>query len=287
MKVVLFCGGLGMRLRDYDENVPKPMVPIGYRPIVWHVMKYYAHFGHKDFILCLGYRADLIKSYFRNYDECVSNDFVLSEGGRRLELLQSDVGDWRITFVDTGLGSNIGQRLKAVEPHLAGEDEFFANYSDGLTDLPLLAQLDHFRRRDRIASFLCVRPQLSYHFVVARNDGQVTSIQDVGQTGLRINGGFFILRTKIFDYLRRGEDLVMDAFQRLLAENQLLAYRYDGFWEPMDTFRDKQRLDDLHARGDAPWEVWKHAAVLDAAEAQGPRLPIPLPRTRRQALRPE
>ena len=287
MKVVLFCGGLGMRLRDYDENVPKPMVPIGYRPILWHVMKYYAHFGHKDFILCLGYRADLIKSYFRNYDECVSNDFVLSEGGRRLELLQSDVGDWRITFVDTGISSNIGQRLKAVEPHLAGEDEFFANYSDGLTDLPLPAQLEHFRRRDRIASFLCVRPQLSYHFVVAHNDGQVTSIQDVGQTGLRINGGFFILRTKIFDYLRPGDDLVMDAFQRLLAENQLLAYRYDGFWEPMDTFRDKQRLDEMHGRGDAPWEVWKRAATLDAAEAVGSRLPIRLPRRGRRALRPE
>jgi glucose-1-phosphate cytidylyltransferase len=269
MKVVLFCGGLGMRLRDYDENVPKPMVPIGYRPILWHVMKYYAHFGHKDFILCLGHRADLIKSYFRNYDECVSNDFVLSEGGRRLELLQSDVSDWRITFVDTGISSNIGQRLKAVEPHLAGDGEFFANYSDGLTDLPLPAPLEHFRRHDRIASFLCVRPQLSYHFVVAEKDGQVTSIQDVGQTGLRINGGFFILRTEIF------------------AENQLLAYRHDGFWESMDTFRDKQRLDDMHARGDAPWEVWTRAAARDAAEAVDARLPIRLTRTRRRALRSE
>src|SRR2546425_10867042 len=118
MKVVLFCGGMGMRLRDYDENVPKPMVPIGYRPILWHVMKYYAHFGHKDFILCLGHRADAIKNYFRNYDECVSNDFVLSDGGRRLELLHSDIGDWRITLVDTGINANIGQRLKAVEPNI-------------------------------------------------------------------------------------------------------------------------------------------------------------------------
>ena len=286
MKVVLFCGGLGMRLRDYDENVPKPMVPIGYRPILWHVMKYYAHFGHKDFILCLGHRADVIKNYFRNYDECVSNDFVLSEGGRRLELLQSDIGDWRITFVDTGVNSSIGQRLKVVEPHLAGEREFFANYSDGLTDLPLPAQLEHFQRHGRIASFLCVKPHLSYHFVVSRNGGQVTSIEDIGQTGLRINGGFFILRTEIFEHLRHGEDLVMDAFQRLLVENQLLAYRYDGFWESMDTFKDKQRLDEMYARGDAPWEVWKRGAPVAVPRGVDAPVPIGLPRGRRRALRP-
>ncbi len=286
MKVVLFCGGLGMRLREYDENVPKPMVPIGYRPILWHVMKYYAHFGHKDFILCLGYRADVIKNYFRNYDECVSNDFVLSEGGRRLELLQSDIGDWRITFVDTGANASIGQRLKAVEPHVAGEAEFFANYSDGLTDVPLPAQLEHFRRHERAASFLCVRPHLSYHFVVSRDDGQVTSVQDVARTGLRINGGFFIFRSEIFDYLRQGEDLVMDAFPRVLARNQLLAYRYDGFWQSMDTFRDKQRLDEMYARGDAPWEVWKRSAPVAAPDAGSTRLPIELARRRGRALRP-
>src|SRR3989442_801063 len=285
MKVVLFCGGMGMRLRDYDENVPKPRVPIGYRPILWHVMKYYAHFGHKDFILCLGHRADAIKNYFRNYDECVSNDFVLSDGGRRLELMQSDIGDWRITFVDTGINANIGQRLKAVEPYLAGEAEFFANYSDGLTDVPLPAQLERFRQHDRSASFLCVRPPLTCHFVMARDDGEVTSVQDVGQTGLRVNGGFFIFRTEIFDYLRHGEDLVVDAFQRLLARRQLLAYRYDGFWQAMDTFRDKQRLDDIYARGDAPWEVWKRPPPVEAPDVGSARLPIGLSRGRRRALR--
>ena len=285
MKVVLFCGGLGMRLRDYDENLPKPMVPIGYRPILWHVMKYYAHFGYKDFILCLGYRADVIKNYFRNYDECVSNDFVLSEGGRRLELLQSDIGDWRITFVDTGINSNIGQRLKVVEPHLAGEREFFANYCDGLSDLALPAQLEHFRRHGRVASFLCVKPHLSCHFVVSRNGGQVTSVQDIGQTGLRINGGYFIFKTEIFDHLRNGEDLVAEAFQQLLGENQLVAYRYDGFWESMDTFKDKQRLDEMHARGDALWEVWKHAAPVAAPGGVSAGVPIGLPHGRRRALR--
>ena len=137
MKVVLFCGGLGLRLRDYADHIPKPMVPIGYRPILWHVMKYFAHFGHKEFILCLGYRGDLIKQYFLNYNECLSNDFVLSKGGKNLDLANSDIHDWRITFADTGLHSNIGQRLLAVQKYLASEEVFIANYSDGLTLLQL------------------------------------------------------------------------------------------------------------------------------------------------------
>ena len=139
MKVVLFCGGLGMRIRDAEENVPKPMVTIGSRPILWHVMKYYAHYGHKDFILCLGQRGHIIKDYFLNYSEWLSNDFVLSDGGKSVQLMSSDLDGWRIRFVDTGMTANIGQRLKAVEPLLADEPEFFANYSDGLTDLALPA----------------------------------------------------------------------------------------------------------------------------------------------------
>ena len=137
MKVVLFCGGQGMRMREFSETIPKPMVPIGYRPIMWHLMRYYAHFGHKDFILCLGYRGDSIKEYFLNYKEWLSNDFVLSGGGADVQLLSSDIDDWRITFVDTGTHSNIGERLRAVRPHLEGEEIFLANYSDGLTDAPL------------------------------------------------------------------------------------------------------------------------------------------------------
>ena len=265
MKVVLFCGGLGMRLREYSENVPKPMVPIGYRPILWHVMKYYAHFGHKDFILCLGHRGDAVKSYFRNYDECVSNDFVLSQGGKHVELLRSDIDDWRITFVDTGATSNIGQRLKAVEQHLDGEREFLANYSDGLTDMPLPEQIAHFRAQDRVASFVSVQPNLSYHFVAARDTGEVTGIQDVASSGLRINGGYFVFKSEIFDYMREGEELVEQPFQRLLRAGQLLSYRYDGFWLPMDTFKDKQRLDDLYARGDAPWQLWKSRESAELA----------------------
>ena len=258
MKVVLFCGGLGLRIRD-GEDLPKPMVHIGYRPILWHVMKYYAHFGHKDFILCLGYRADAIKSYFLNYSECASNDFVLSGGGKKLELLGSDIHDWRITFADTGINSNIGQRLKAVEKYLEGEDEFLANYSDGLTDMPLPEQLEHFHEHDKVASFLCVRPNLSYHLVsLQRGNGSlVSAIHAINNGTVRINGGFFIFKRRVFDYIHDKEELVIEPFQRLVEEKQLIGYPYDGFWASMDTFKDKQQLERLSTGGTAPWEVWR------------------------------
>jgi glucose-1-phosphate cytidylyltransferase len=272
MKVVLFCGGLGMRLREYSESIPKPMVNLGYRPILWHVMKYYAHFGHKDFILCLGHRADAIKDYFLNYSEYVSNDFVLTGGGKNLTLFNSDIHDWRITFADTGINSNIGQRLKAVEKHLEGEEEFLANYSDGLTDLPLPQQLEHFHKQDKIASFLCVRPNLSYHLVALEEGSEnlVSGIHPISDGSLRINGGFFIFKNQIFDYMRDKEELVGEPFLRLVKEKQLIGYKYDGFWASMDTFKDKQELENLCTTGVAPWELWrtngngKHKAVSKA-----------------------
>jgi glucose-1-phosphate cytidylyltransferase len=258
MKVVLFCGGLGMRIRD-AEDIPKPMVHIGYRPILWHVMKYYAHFGHKDFILCLGYRSDAIKNYFLNYNECVSNDFVLSGGGKNLELINSDIHDWRITFADTGISSNIGQRLKAVQHYLEGEDEFLANYSDGLTDMPLPEQLEHFHQQGKIASFLCVRPNLSYHLVSLEqgNGNLVSDIHAIDNGSVRINGGFFIFKKEIFDYIHPKEELVIEPFHRLLVEKQLIGYPYEGFWASMDTFKDRQQLEGLSGGGVAPWELWK------------------------------
>jgi glucose-1-phosphate cytidylyltransferase len=256
MKVVLFCGGLGMRIRD-NENIPKPMITIGYRPIVWHLMKYYAHFGFKDFILCLGYRADYIKNYFLTYNECASNDFTLSEGGRRVDLLKSDISDWRITFVDTGLHSNIGMRLKAVERHLAGEEYFLANYADGLTDLNLNDQLSHFFSTRTVASFLSVKPNLSLHAVNTNASGQVTGIEDIAQTRLRVNGGYFAFRSDIFDYIGDGEELVVQPFRRLIEKQQLVAVEHDGFWQAMDTFKDREGLERLCATGSAPWELWK------------------------------
>jgi glucose-1-phosphate cytidylyltransferase len=265
MKVVLFCGGLGMRIRD-NENIPKPMITIGYRPVMWHLMKYYAHFGIKDFILCLGYRADYIKNYFLTYNECLSNDFTLSDGGRTLELLKSDIGDWRITFVDTGLNANIGQRLKAVERHLEGEEYFLANYADGLSDLNLNEQLAHFFSHKRTASFVSVKPNLSFHFVNADEHGRVKTIENFTRSHLRINGGFFVFHRDIFRYMAPGEELVHEPFQRMVADDQLLAYEYDGFWQAMDTFKDRQGLEELYAAGRAPWALWKDGDASGTTE---------------------
>jgi len=269
MKVVLFCGGLGLRLRDYADHIPKPMVPIGYRPILWHVMKYFAHFGHREFILCLGYKGDLIKQYFLNYNECLSNDFVLSKGGRQLELTNVDIHDWTITFADTGLRSNIGQRLQAVEKYLVDEEVFLATYSDGLTDLRFPRYLDFARQRDKVGTFLSVKPNLSYHVAKTNRDGLVTDIQELKQCGLRINAGLFVLKKDIFRYMRPGEELVIEPFERLIRDRQLVAYEYDGFFTAMDTFKDKQHLDDLYERGQSPWEVWRGTAgdVENAARA--------------------
>jgi glucose-1-phosphate cytidylyltransferase len=261
MKVVLFCGGLGMRIRDVGEGLPKPMVTIGYRPILWHIMKYYAHHGHKDFVLCLGYRGNVIKDYFLNYNECLSNNFVLSEGGRTLNLLGSDIQDWKITFVDTGQHSNIGQRLKAVEPFVRDEPVFLANYSDGLSDLPLPEQVAHFHNQNALASFVSVKPAISYHLVSSEASGVVSSLEDIGNSPIRINGGYFILSNKIFDHINEGEELVHEPFHRLIQQRKLLAYQYDGFWQSMDTFKDRTQLEEIYATGRAPWEIWKSSEL--------------------------
>jgi glucose-1-phosphate cytidylyltransferase len=259
MKVVLFCGGAGMRLRGYSEDVPKPMVTIGSRPVLWHVMKYYAHFGHKDFILCLGYKANVIKNYFLQYEESVSNDFVLSHGGRKLEFMQRDIDDWKITFVDTGVRSTIADRLRLVEPHLQGEEMFLANYSDGLTDFHLPQIIEEVSARDSVASFLSVQPRSSsLDTVQVDQEGRVEAIRSLRDSNIWINGGYFVLRKDVFRYIETGEELVYEPFQRLIAEGKVWTYRYNGFWQCMDTFRDKQILDELEAAGNAPWCLWKN-----------------------------
>jgi glucose-1-phosphate cytidylyltransferase len=261
MKVVLFCGGLGTRMREYSENIPKPMVTIGYRPILWNLMKYYAHYGHKEFILCLGYKGDLIKEYFLNYNECLSNDFVLKNGGKEVQLYNSDIADWTISFVDTGLQSNIGQRLKAVERYVKDDEVFLANYADGLTDLPLPTYLDYFRQQNKIASFLCVQPSQSFHVVSIGETNLVTDISPIRKTDLWINGGFFIFKREIFNYIFEGEELVYQPFQRLIEKKELIAYRYTGFFGCMDTFKEKQQFDDMYSRGETPWEIWKTSPI--------------------------
>ena len=256
MKVVLFCGGMGTRLREHSDTIPKPLVNIGYRPLLWHLMKYYSHFGHKDFILCLGYRGDLIKEFFLNYNECLSNDFVMSGGGEDIRLLNSDIQDWNITFVETGLHANIGERLVAVKEHIGNDDVFLANYSDGLTDLPFDSYMQDSLDKNVVASFVGVRTAQSFHAVHAGADGLVSDIGQVSDSEFWLNGGYFVLRKEIFDYIEAGDELVEAPFKRLVAEKQLYCHQYQGFWKAMDTFKDKIEFDRMHARGKSPWAVW-------------------------------
>jgi glucose-1-phosphate cytidylyltransferase len=259
MKVVLFCGGLGTRLREHSDTIPKPLVNVGYRPILWHLMRYYAHFGHKDFVLCLGYRGDMIREFFLDYRAAMSTDFVLSEGGKRIELFEDGVDDWRITFVDTGMHSNLGERLMRVKHLVKDEPMFLANYSDGLSDLPLDQYVAAFRKAGSLASFLSVRPSQSFHAVHSDSGGVVTAIEPVNASDYWINGGFFCLRQEVFDYIKPSEELVEQPFKRLLSERKLTTLKYEGYWAAMDTFKDKITLDRMEARGHCPWMVWKPA----------------------------
>ena len=268
MKVVLFCGGLGTRLRDYSETIPKPMVKIGYRPILWHIMKYYAHYGHKEFILCLGYKADMFKQYFVNYNEFLSNDFVLSNGGREMQIFNKDIEDWKITFVDTGVKAIVGERLMKVRSYLEGEERFLAHYTDTLSDCHLPDIIDFSEKHDATATFLAAQSTQSFHVAQVQDDGLVENIAPISDAGFWINGGFFVLKNEIFDYMKDGEELVVEPFHRLIQEDKLVAYKYKGFWAAMDTFKDKMMLDNLYAQGNPPWEVWNqpddHSRELEA-----------------------
>lgn len=252
MKVVLFCGGQGMRMRDYSEMIPKPLVPIGYRPILWHVMKYYSLYGHKDFVLCLGYRADLIKKFFLEYEEADSNDFVLEHGGEK-KMLATDIHDWRITFVDTGINASIGERLRLVREHLDGEDVFMANYADGVTDLDLDDYVEAFKVSRKVGGVLAVRPPQSYHVVNMNGDGTPHAIGPISQADLWLNAGYFVFRQGVFEYLERNPDLAPDALHEMIEQDDLYVRRFDGFWSPMDTFKDKTNLDEIWESTSVPW----------------------------------
>jgi glucose-1-phosphate cytidylyltransferase len=255
MKVVLFCGGLGMRLYPSTENIPKPLVSVGGNPVILELMKYYSYFGHKEFILCLGYKGESIKNFFVNYDECITGDFVLSNG-KKEKLFKSDVEEWKITFAETGLNSTLGERLLAVKKYIGTDESFLANYSDGITDLPLPRLIDFFNKSGKIGVFITVRPSLVFHYVSTNESNNVTDICQLKHTSLRVNGGFFVFKKQIFEYINPGEDLVDEPFQRLIKKQELMAYKYDGFWASLDTYKDKQRLDELASKNTSPWEIW-------------------------------
>jgi len=256
VKVVIFCGGLGMRMRTGPESLPKPMMPIGSRPVLWHVMRYYAHFGHTEFVLCLGYGAHHIKNFFLHYSETVSNDFVLR--GRNVQLLGSDIQDWTITFVHTGLDSPIGERLRRVRRHVEGEEMFLANYADVLTDAPQDRMIDRFRASDAVGELLAVPPQSAFHCVDVEDDGRIASITTLQEMPLWENGGYFVLRPEIFDYLPVNGDLITDACQPLAKEGRMLAYRHRGFWQPADTVKERTALEAAYQGGTRPWMLWEN-----------------------------
>jgi glucose-1-phosphate cytidylyltransferase len=243
-------------MREGAASVPKPMSMIGDRPLLWHVMRYYATFGHTDFVLCLGYGAAAVKEYFLRYNETESNDFTMLAGGREIKMHSTDIADWSIAFIDTGLSSTIGERLMRVREHVQGEEMFLANYADTLTDAPLDEMIDAFRDSGATASMLAVPPASTHHVVEIDDNGQVTAVREVRELMQFENGGYFVLRPGIFDVLVEGEDLVPDAFGRLLKEGKLVAQRYSGFWRAADTFKDRVELEDMFRRRQCPWMVW-------------------------------
>ena len=245
VKVVLFCGGLGLRMGTLSHRVPKPMVRIGGQPILWHIMSLYASYGFRDFLLCMGHRAEVIQRHFARCDEVRS-------------------GEWAIEFADTGSHASVGERLRRVAPRLEGEELFLANYGDVLTDAPLDEMIDLLRESGRSAMLLAARPRYNFHVLDVGAGGLVGGIRDVTTTDLRINGGFFVFRREVLAAIREGEDLVEEPFRRLIEADELLAYPHDGFWAPMDTLKDKQLLEET-----APL---RQGAVATAPQAAtGPR----------------
>jgi glucose-1-phosphate cytidylyltransferase len=253
MKVVLFCGGLGTRIREYSESIPKPMIPVGSQPILWHIMQYYSHYGHRDFILCLGYKPNVVKDYFLNYNASTDSDCIVSDFGSKIEILGERPPDWRITLVDTGVWRNIGERLLAVKKHVQDEEVFLANYSDGLTDAPLPEMIEFFKKSGKIGCFVAVRAPFNFHLAEFDDGGLVRRFRSNKESEVWINGGYFIFRNEIFDYMRDGEELVLEPFDRLIKGGQLVAYRYEGFWRAMDTLRDRQVLEEMVEQGNVPW----------------------------------
>lgn len=264
MKVVLFCGGLGLRMREVSDTIPKPMIPVGKLPILLHVMKYYAHYGHNDFILCLGYKADNIRTFFENARYGLASEYIDSEDVHTLHDIRSDLAEWRITYADTGLEACVGERLYAVRDLIRGEELFLANYADVLTDASLPLMVDLLRKHNMIGSFLCARPTYSFHVVQWKDEHTVSGVEQCTKGEIWLNGGYFVFRGDVFDYIRPGEELVEAPFRRLIARERLLGYRHRGFWAPMDTLKDRQSLNEMHGRGERPWAVWERESPAPA-----------------------
>lgn len=260
MKTVILCGGYGTRIRDVAENVPKPMIPVGRYPILWHLMKYYASFDHKEFILCLGYKGQVIKEFFLNY-EAQTRDCTVTLGAQKsIEFhTEHEETEWRVTLADTGPDAMTGARLRKVRNYIGDDEHFMLTYGDGLGNVDLNQVFAFHKKHGRILTVTGVRPPGRFGELMNSPEGMVTEFNEKPQaTGGRISGGFFICRREIFDYLDDREDLVfeLEPMRQLVKDAQMMMYAHDGFWQPMDTYRDYTYLNGLVEKGKAPWMKW-------------------------------
>ncbi|WP_374615139.1 glucose-1-phosphate cytidylyltransferase [Sphingorhabdus sp.] len=258
MKVVILCGGYGTRIRDVNDNIPKPMIPIGRFPILWHIMKYYASYGHRDFVLCLGYKSHVIKDFFLNY-EAHTKDFTIDLGRKDRITFHTDheESDWKVTLAETGLEAMTGARIKRIQKYVGGED-FMLTYGDGVGNVDLDALLSFHRQHGQALTVTGVRPPGRFGELV-HAEGVITEFNEKPQaTGGRISGGFFVAKAKIFDYLNDDEGLVFEQqpMHDLVRDRQLMVYEHDDFWQPMDTSREYLLLNSLYDDGRAPWVRW-------------------------------
>ncbi len=257
MKTVILCGGFGTRIRDVADNIPKPMIPIGPYPVLLHIMKYYAQFGHKDFILCLGHQGDVIKNFFVNYKNR-TQDFTLSLNNTRpiMYHTRTEEMDWNVTLADTGLSALTGARVKQIEKYIGQDDEFMLTYGDGVGDVDITALLAFHRKHGKILTVTGVNPPGRFGELAGDSTGLVTEFNEKPQSaGGRISGGFFVCKRALFTYLSERNDLVFEKepLRQLVADKQMMMYEHNGFWQPMDTAREYALLNELYAEGKAPW----------------------------------
>ena len=257
MKVVILCGGYGSRIRDVADSIPKPMIPIGGYPILWHIMKYYASYGFCEFILCLGYKGEVIRDFFLNYETHMRDATVtLGSGGSVQFHGDYDEPNWRVTLAETGQDAMTGARIRKIQKYIGDDEQFMLTHGDGLGDVDLAALVDFHNANDRILTVTAVRPPGRFGEIVADEDGRVTEFNEKPQaTGGLISGGFFMCERALFEFLDEGDSLVFeqDPMNRLVADNQMGLYQHDGFWQPMDTSREYHLLNSLYAGGKAPW----------------------------------
>jgi glucose-1-phosphate cytidylyltransferase len=256
MKVVILAGGYGTRIRDVADDIPKPMIPIGPFPILWHIMKTYAHFGHKEFIICLGYKGQVIKDFFLNY-EAYTRDFTITFGGQGKIDYHSDhdESDWKITLADTGLRSMTGSRISRIRDYV-GDEDFMLTYGDGVSDVNIDKLVEFHKSHGKVLTVTGVRPPGRFGEMVGNSAGQILEFNEKPQaTAGRISGGYFVASPRIFDYLTDSEELVFEQgpIRKLVNDNQLMMFEHDGFWQPMDTSREFQLLNSLYEDGEAPW----------------------------------